>query len=270
MEPTTAKVATEAAKELGITQLVPAIYQDLLQPAVKETGQRFVVVARAVAIGLAPLEGAVWGYQQIKDYLSAAVAARLANKPAEEIKPPDRVIAGPVVMSMAFAAEAPHLREMYANLLAAAMHAPSANRVHPSFVQVIQQLAPAEAQILEEIARSYTSGSVLFREDLVALESSTDRRSSVLRFLLSTQKTHISSMWLDLCGKCGVSEAALAHAFYRNLVRLGILAERIESLGEEARLGERLFGGQGGKRLSSYVELTEYGDLFLDVCVRDK
>ncbi len=38
-----------------------------------------------------------------------------------------------VVMGMAFGSEAPHLREMYANLLATAMHSPPASRV-PSLV----------------------------------------------------------------------------------------------------------------------------------------
>ena len=58
----TLKVAELAAKELGITQLVPAIYQDLLQPAAREVGQQFVVVAKAVGVALAPLHVTVWGF----------------------------------------------------------------------------------------------------------------------------------------------------------------------------------------------------------------
>src|SRR5574341_1689781 len=151
-EPEQASTAEQAAKALGITQLVPTIYRDLLQPAAKETGQRLVVVARAVGIALAPLEAAVWGYERIRDYLAAAIAAKLAKKPADQIQTPDPVIAGPAIFSMVFTAEAPHLREMYATLLAHAAHTPSAPKVHPSFVQIVQQLSPAEAQILREIA----------------------------------------------------------------------------------------------------------------------
>ena len=99
-----------------------------------------MVVAKAVGISLAPLEGATWGYQQIKDYLSAKVAAKLANKAPADIKPPERHIAGPVVMGMVFADQAPHLKEMYANLLATAMHSPSADKAHPSFVQLYSSL----------------------------------------------------------------------------------------------------------------------------------
>jgi hypothetical protein len=59
---------------------------------------------------LAPLEASVWGYERIKEYLSAKVAAKLACKPPEEIKSPPTIIAGPVVMGMIFATQEPHLR----------------------------------------------------------------------------------------------------------------------------------------------------------------
>src|SRR5262245_54724130 len=119
MEPTaTAKIVAQAAKELGV---VPTLYQDALQPAAREVGQGLVTVAKFVKIALAPLEAGVWGYEQIKKDLAVRMTARLAGKPAEEIKPPPLVIAGPVVMGMAFAAEEEHLRQLYANLLASSM-----------------------------------------------------------------------------------------------------------------------------------------------------
>lgn len=264
MEPnSTLKVAEQAAKELGITQLVPAIYQDLLQPAAREVGQQFVVVAKAVGVALTPLHATVWGFDQVKDYLSAQVARKLANKPAAEIKSPDLVVAGPAMLNMRFAADAPHLREMYANLLATAMHAPSAEKAHPSFVQIIQQLSSPEAQILKVIARDYKSGSVLFREDLASLES--PLRDDFMHKWRPFGSSTISSEWQDLCAKCGITTPALVHTFYRNLVRLAVLVERIEALAEEAPI----IGIAQKRKLSSYVELTEYGDLFLDVCVRD-
>src|SRR2546427_5460781 len=109
MEPaSTTKVAEEAAKALGITQLVAAIYQDVLQSAARQIGQNLVPVAKAVEVAISPISATVWCYEQIKDCLKAKVTARLATKPAQEIKPPSTVIAGPVIMGMAFAAEEPH------------------------------------------------------------------------------------------------------------------------------------------------------------------
>jgi len=272
MEPTSQlKIAEEAAKELGITQLVPAVYQDVLQPAAKEAGQQLVTVAKAVGVALAPLQVAVWGYQAIKDYLGPKVTARLAKKPAEEIKAPDRIIAGPVVMGMAFAAEAPHLKEMYANLLASSMHSPTAKRVHPSFVQIIQQLSPDEAKILKWVATEHKGGSILFHEDLATLENQPEAGMFGGMGALFWGKTDITFSWKHLCGQYGVADAVLAEAFYRNLMRLGILAERIE--GPQGKIPPiswaELQRCSPTNRLSRCVELTAYGDLFLDVFVRD-
>ena len=70
MEPTKeANIAEQAVKALGITQLAPALYQDLLQPAARETGRNLLVVAKAVSLALAPLKGIVYGYERIRDDL---------------------------------------------------------------------------------------------------------------------------------------------------------------------------------------------------------
>ena len=256
-EPEQASTAEQAAQALGITQLVPTIYRDLLQPAARETGQRLVVVARAVSIALAPLEAAVWGYERIRDYLAAAVAAKLATKPPEEIRSPDPIIAGPAILSMVFAAEAPHLREMYATLLAHAMHTPSAPKVHPSFVQVIQQLSPAEAQILRQIATAYQTEAVLFDESL----------HGGLGGGANVGGPYISTQWRAFCASCGVTDNTVADVGYHNLLRLGLLIERTEA---DSRYSETITGaGHVDTKTINFVMLTAYGSQFLDVCVRD-
>lgn len=266
MEPAS-KVAEDAAKALGLTQLVPTIYQDLLQPAAREAGQKLVVVAKAVSIALAPLEMGVWGYDQIKNFLAASVAAKLAQKPPEEIKPADKHIAGPIVMALAFASDAPQLREMYANLLAAAMYSPAATRVHPSFVQIIQQLTPSEAKLLRAIAQEYKNGSVLFREHVAEL-SEGKRISSVAELLLSerTPSSDISEQWKQFCSRHEVADPEPIDAFFMNFLRLGILSQNLEP-SSETQLPLSSWYEQ--RRLERCVQLTEYGDLFLSVCVRE-
>lgn len=250
-----ASVAEQAAKALGITQLIPTIYQDLLQPVARETGERLVVVARAVGVALAPLEALIWGYDRIRDYLSAAVAVKLANKPPDEIQSPDPIIAGPAILNMAFAAEAPHLREMYATLLSRAMHSPSAPKVHPSFAQIIQQLSSIEAQVLQQIAKAHT-------EDILFYENLAGDGSNVVGDYISTQ-------WRAFCGQCGVGDATIADVSYYNLIRLGILIERAEADSEYR--SDRFDPAPlvVDTTTTRYVMLTAYGNLFLDICVRD-
>jgi hypothetical protein len=251
MDPTSAtKVAEEAAKALGIVQLVPKIYEDVLQPAARQMGQNLVPVAKAVNIALMPLRLTVWGYEKIEDFLKAKVTARLAGKPAEEIKQPSTVIAGPVMMGMAFAAEAPHLREMYANLLAEAMHAPSAEKAHPAFVQIIQQISPAEARILKEATRKKNFGLSVqnhFTEG--------GSRKPNLHYL-------IEEKWKAFCQGCGITNPTLLRAYLDNLTRLGIFTEK-ENIVQDA------WGGPSSFKGVALLGLTSYGSLFLDVCVRE-
>jgi hypothetical protein len=254
-----ATIAEQAAKALGIKELVPTIYQDLLQPAAQEMGQHLVVVARAVGIAFAPLKAVVWGYDRISDYASAAVAVKLATKPPGEIRSPDPIIAGPAIQNMVFAAEAHHLREMYATLLAHAMHSPSAPRVHPSFVQVIQQLSSVEAQLLQKIAESHHGEDVLFQESLQAGGE-------------NVGGDYISTQWQAFCAKCDVSDHAIVTALYHNLIRLGIFMERTEADSEYIAEGigrYTMWDAHVDTTTIRFVMLTEYGSLFLDACVRD-
>ena len=153
------------------------------------------------------------------------------------------------MMSIVFAAEAPHLREMYANLLTAAMHGPTAGKAHPAFVQIIQQLGPGEARILQEIAKIKFSIEVQQTIDLCNYGESPGR--------------FVQGAWRDFCAKCGIEEATLVDAYLDNLVRLGILTERTQVVSNPFA-GVRVTGLSA----SSSLRVSDYGNMFLDVCVR--
>jgi hypothetical protein len=269
-----ANIVAETAKTLGLDKLTPAVYQDVLQPAARESGQNLLTVAKAVRIALAPLEGLVWGYEQTKAYVSARVTAKLAKKPPEEIRAPDKTIAGPALINLAFAADAPHLKEMYANLLANAMHVPKSRRVHPSFVQVIQQLTPAEAQLLKAVASKLSGPEPLFSERVAHLPAARQPEDfegiqRLRSFFASTQPTAISTEWNELCRVCGISEAELAQTFLRNLMRLGLFAENLVKVAENPQWPILTSPELEEGVLTRELRLTEYGHVFLDVCVRD-
>lgn len=118
--------------------------------------------------------------------------------------------------------------------------------------------------MLKKIATDHKGRSILFRETVASIPGPLgDDFFTGLPF----KPRNIANEWQSLCATCGVTHPSLVHAFYRNLVRLGILAERIETVGGEPP--DPHFGHLRGKNLSVYVELTEYGDLFLEVYVRE-
>jgi DNA-binding PadR family transcriptional regulator len=138
--------AADAVK--GIVEAVP-VYQDALQPAAKEIGTALQTVAKATRVALAPLSAIVWGYDRISEYLEKALIDKLKEVAPERIKTPDPAVAGPAVEALRFTAHEPALRELFANLLATAMNADSAEKSHPAFVDIIRQMAPDEALIFE-------------------------------------------------------------------------------------------------------------------------
>jgi hypothetical protein len=238
---------------MGLDKLAPTVYEDVLQPAAKETGKQLLTVAKTISVVLSPLDVTVWGFDKIKKDLMPRLLAKLSKKPKEEIKSPDPIVAGPVVMGMAFASEAPQLREMYANLLATAMHAPSASKAHPSFAQAIQQLSPGEALILKAISEI---GPEFTIEVDTRLSTSYTHQE-----LDDLQHGTISHRWREHCVRWGVSDAVLADTYRDNLARLGIIAESYSVVADP-------FGGGSGLKSAKGLGLSEYGKLFIEICVR--
>jgi hypothetical protein len=145
------KVRDAADAIKGLVEAVP-IYQDVVQPAAKEVGTALQTIAKTVHIALAPVSAVVWGYDKIRDYLQETLTEKLKNVPPERIAPPPISVAGPAVEALRFAANEPSLREMYANLLAAAMDSKTTQETHPAFVELIRQLAPDEALLINHMS----------------------------------------------------------------------------------------------------------------------
>lgn len=131
----------------GLAKAVP-VYQDVVQPAAQEVGKALHVVARTVHIALAPVSALVWGFDQMKEFVSTKVADRLKNVPPENIVTPKPNIAGPALEALRYIGHEESLSDMYANLLAASMDKNTATGAHPAFVEIIKQLTPDEAKIV--------------------------------------------------------------------------------------------------------------------------
>ena len=201
------KQIIDAAKALGLNELVPEVYRDMLQPAARKVGDGLATIAKAVMISLAPLEAGIWGYEQIKEWLSTRVTRILADRKVIKIEKPPLSIAGPLVFQLIFAKDETELKELYASLLSSAMD-PCNISAHPSFVSIIQQLTPDEAKILRHISQLDRQSASLNEYDVgegCAIES-------------------VSSQFKNWCEKAGVSHIDRSDAYMDNLVRLRIFS----------------------------------------------
>jgi hypothetical protein len=131
----------------GVAKAVP-VYQDVVQPAAQEIGKALQTIAKTVHVALAPVSALVWGYDQVKEFVSTKVADRLKNVPPENIVTPKPNIAGPALESLRYTGHESSLSDLYANLLAASMDKSTAHGAHPAFVEIIKQLTPDEAKLV--------------------------------------------------------------------------------------------------------------------------
>lgn len=137
----------------GVAKAVP-VYQDVVQPAAQEMGKALQTVAKTVHIALAPVSALVWGYDQIKEFVSTKVSERLKNVPPENIISPKPNVAGPALEALRYTGHEERLCDMYANLLAASMDKSTAQGAHPAFVDIIRQLTPDEAKLVSLFLKS--------------------------------------------------------------------------------------------------------------------
>ncbi len=85
--------------------------------------------------------------------LNQLVIEKLSNIPEENIVPPNARIAVPTLQNASIT-EDPDVRELYANLLANSMNRIVKNGIHPSYVDIINQLTPDEAKILNYLYKN--------------------------------------------------------------------------------------------------------------------
>ena len=260
---------TEIAKAVGeIVDKVP-IYQDAIQPAAKEVGKGLKVIAKAVNTALMPVEGLIWGVEQIKDFVHERVSQKLEDIPPEDIQQPKPHIAVPAIDALRYTGSEDDLSELYANLLATSMDKATAYRAHPGFVDMIKNMCPDEARIMRFLSSNPDYPLVNIKS-----VSTTDQSFRVVH-------RHLSLLGLD--AKC--EHIPLTSNYIDNLERLGLvqvetmvkmsndeLYTRIEKYPQVEEIIDDLNKTQGRKVEVEKIRLavTDLGKQFIRSCVIDK
>lgn len=259
------KDVAEAVK--GIVEAVP-VYQDLLQPAARQIGTALETVAKTINVALAPISALVWGYDQIKDFVSTMVAEKLKDVPPEKICTPDPTIAGPALESLKYTGHKEDLRELYANLLANAINIDTAKFAHPGFVDIIKNLTSDEARVLRFMADRSVYPIISTKACLK------DKKGE------KTLLVNVSMLGLD----AGCENPTFAPKYIDNLIRLGLLVipplehlvgpdiydaisnhTQIQKQKEQIEQQTEVFSGF--KIDKKYVKLTEFGQMFAQACI---
>lgn len=136
------KINTE--EKIGIASQV---YNDALKPTAQEFGKTLCLIPKAINAALSPLREWI----SVKEYNIAKteqlLAHKLENLNPEKITTPKPYVAVPAIQALSYSMDSSDLRNLYANLLAKSMNVDTQDNVHPSFVEIIKQLSPLDAQL---------------------------------------------------------------------------------------------------------------------------
>jgi hypothetical protein len=252
------------------------VYQDLVQPTAKKVGKEIVPAAkqivgtavRAVNMALAPLRAMFWGWERIEKIVVPAIAQRFENA-LDKMVTPKLNVAGPALEGLRFTGEEPALRDMFINLLATSMNKDTATRAHPAFAEIIRQLTPDEALIVQYLAVIKTVPVVLLAtkaEGIVLMYEFTQPSLSLVHLDVAVDHKELIPSYIDNIRRLEiVSPANLSNLFsqeedprFARLLEDPILQQQRQQL-EAAGIEYLPHGGQFG--------LTTFGSQFCEACV---
>src|SRR6266581_1884348 len=89
--------------------------------------------------------------EYFEDTFPKEMAAKTAGIPDEHMITPPASVAVPAMQGLSYTFDEPDLKDLYLNLLTTATDDRRTDDAHPAFADVIKQLTPSEARLLNEI-----------------------------------------------------------------------------------------------------------------------
>jgi Abortive infection alpha len=148
------------------------------------------------------INGLVFGYDAISEWLQRAISKRLESISQEKIVEPDPRIAVPAIQALTYSMNEEHVRDMFASLLATNMNSDTNKDAHPAFTQLIKEMTSLDALVLQQLR----SPQICFR---IRFGKPNGWRELGLSYTFTVADTNESNISLSL----------------NNLVRLGLVRE---------------------------------------------
>jgi hypothetical protein len=259
------KDTAEAIK--GIVEAVP-VYEDALQPAMKELSKGTLTIAKAINVALAPVSLLVWGFDQIKGYLETSLAKKLENIPSENIQPPDPSIAVPTIEALRYTGQKEELREMFSNLLANAMDKKTASATHPSFVEIIKQINSDEAKIINllDSSKAHPIVKVKFVNQENDHFNELLKNFSLLPYQARCVHPQFGPSYLENIERLGLAEISYAHYVslpnsYDSLIDHPVINKHRDYV---ASINKKFALDKG------FFSRSNYGEKFYNTCIKER
>lgn len=248
-----------------IVKVIP-IYDDAVQPIAKEIGQALGTIGGVINIALSPLAAMVYGYGSIKDKLTSKLEKRLEKTLPENIIAPKLQLMGPLIEKYKYSYDSNELSDMFINLLANAMDKNTAEKAHPSFVNLISELSPDEARLIKTISLSRRlpkidinrtvkvsnqSGHVLLYRNftLLGYQSSLQYPELTPSYLSNLERLNIIQ-----CSNGSMQDAYIGEGIYEPLEEHEEIKKLIEKSTEENKIEIK----------RGIITITDFGKMFIN------
>jgi hypothetical protein len=232
----------------GLDKLLPAkviekAYDDVASPPAKEIGKAAVDLIKTARLLLAPFQLAA-AFQDRFERVVERIRLRVPE--ARQTPPPGEVI-GPALRQMQYLDEENPLWKMFEELLTRAVDSEATAKVHPSFAFLISQISRDEALILYRLRNS--EFKVVDTLDLDRAQNKFINRNIEDSSIPTNDLVYPNQINLH----------------YSHLESLSLVEWPVEKQ-------DPIMNGltQVGVRRYSTMRLTEFGRLFVSVCVPEK
>lgn len=157
----------EFAKKLPIDK----IYEDAAQPLAQSVGTTLSIPIDAINAALSNVRKWINEREytiKAQEILNDKLLEYLKGVPSERIVTPDRFIVLPLLRDINYVCDNEVIYEKYASLLATNMDSDTKNLAHPSFIQIIEQLSPLDAKLID------SAGYLIESQPLIRIFSSNE------------------------------------------------------------------------------------------------
>ena len=142
---------TQTTKYIGATVGGKMLYDDLASPTIKAAGELGAKIFKALTVSCD-----IWAENRIKraHRLQDDIANELKGKSPADIteNPPEYILYSAITQYM-HSIDRDELRKMYAKLISKALLENVKDSIHPAFVNILQNLHPNEAHLLNYFSR---------------------------------------------------------------------------------------------------------------------
>lgn len=239
------------------TEVIKEIYSDTVAETLKEAGKIGVDIVKTIRLVLFPLQYGA----SLQDRLARRFNESIKRVPVKRRISPVGSIAISIAEKLKFQDEGSVITEMYVSLLARAMDSERVGEAHPAFVQIISQLAPDEALLIEQIAQAHPAAYLRPKGNISEVFLLHERLEKIHDSSMSdTRKNALKNIAVR---PEYLSQPSLLYTYIEHLVSLGIVTYTNDPWEAEFN------GAKSDKFDFWFIELNGFGKLLRSACLSD-